>query len=205
MRENCLLSLLDGDGVFLCCTMRLTAVARLRAVPLGYERPSTGDFNIGEKRSMKLRARARSTVGIAAVTAIGVATVVSATAASADMTVTPSQAYCVRTDYTITLPAADAAVLETNPTYDQIILVSSTEGTKGSMPWISGEDWAIDWMPLYAGQTTLTLYPYSVALGFGSPALTSGPINVVPSAPLGASCLASPSAAGPGTGSASPF
>ncbi|MFI1919882.1 hypothetical protein [Nocardia sp. NPDC020380] len=140
---------------------------------------------------MKVRVLAHSTVGIAAVAAMGVTTIASDTDASADVTVTPAQAYCVRTDYTITVPAADAAVLETNPSYNQIILVSSTERTKGSMPWTSGQDWTIDWMPEYAGQTTLTLYPYSAAtLGFGSPSLTLGPINVVRNPPLGASCSA---------------
>ncbi|WP_327139038.1 hypothetical protein [Nocardia sp. NBC_01327] len=140
---------------------------------------------------MKMRVLAHSTVGIAAVAVMEVTTIASATAASADMTVTPSQAYCVRTEYTITVPAADAVPLETDPAYNQIILVSSTESTKGSMPWTSGQDWTIDWMPEYAGQTTLTVYPYTnVTMAFGSPSLTLGPINVVQSAPLGASCTA---------------
>ncbi|GAB2550881.1 hypothetical protein [Nocardia heshunensis] len=149
---------------------------------------------------------ARSTVGIAAIAAMGVATIVSATTASAAMTIQPSQAYCVGTAYTITVPAADAAALETDPSYSTINFNSmytqdpyTIFSAVGIVPWTSGKDVTVQWTPQAAAQTTISAVPFNGTLP-GKGKLTLGPINVVNSAPAGASCTPTNPA---GTGSAS--
>ncbi|MFE3100527.1 hypothetical protein [Nocardia tengchongensis] len=158
---------------------------------------------------MKMSILARSTVGIAAGVAMGVATIVWATTASAAMTLQPSQAYCVGTTYTITLPAADAAALETDPSYNTINFNSmytqdpyTMFGAVGTVSWTSGKDVTVQWTPAAAAQTTIYAVPFNgTAAGNGK--LTMGPINVVNSAPTGASCTPTPPANPTGTGSAS--
>ncbi|MGW4125946.1 hypothetical protein [Nocardia sp. NPDC004711] len=155
---------------------------------------------------MRMSVLARSTVGLAAVAAMGVATIVSATTASAAMTITPSQAYCVGTTYTITLPAADAAALETNPSLDQIDFnynYTGTGGTIGLVTWTKGQDVTVQWTPSQAAQTTVSAVAYGEWTGVGTVRLSMAPINVVQSAPAGSSCTAPPAGTGTGTGSAS--
>ncbi|MFF0611567.1 hypothetical protein ACFYUD_23180 [Nocardia tengchongensis] len=137
------------------------------------------------------------------------ATIVSATTASAAMTITPSQAYCVGTTYTITVPAADAATLETNPSYDQIVFNfedATTSGTIGLVSWTKGQDVTIQWTPTQAQQTTVLASPFNSTAGFGSGQLSMGPLNVVTSIAGGTQCTtppAPPAGTGTGTGSAS--
>ncbi|MGW4242215.1 hypothetical protein [Nocardia sp. NPDC004722] len=158
---------------------------------------------------MKMSVFDRSAVGILAVGAMGVATVVSATTASAAMAIQPSQAYCVGTAYTITIPAADAAALETDPSYSTInfnyMYVQDPYtifGAVGIVPWVSGKDVTVQWTPQAAAQTTIYAVPFNGTVP-GNGKLTLGPINVVNSAPTGTSCVPTPPSNPAGTGSAS--
>ncbi|MFE4456571.1 hypothetical protein ACFROC_04360 [Nocardia tengchongensis] len=156
---------------------------------------------------MKMLVLARSTVGIAAAAAMGVATIVSATTGSAALTIQPSQAYCVGTTYTITLPAADAAPMETNPVQSQIYFNynTATQGVMiGAVPWVKGQDVTINWTPTQAVPTNISAVAGGVQAGdgFGSIKLSTDTFTVVQSAPTGASCTAPPAGTGTGTGSA---
>ncbi|WP_433565661.1 hypothetical protein ACQP1O_10705 [Nocardia sp. CA-151230] len=157
---------------------------------------------------MNMSVLARSTVGIAAAAAMGVATIVSATTASAAMTIQPSQAYCVGTAYTITIPAADAAALETDPSYNTINFnyelpsgSNPSAGAIGIVPWTSGKDVTVQWTPSQAVPTSIRAVNFNGTYP-GNAQLTTAPINIVASAPAGASCTPTP-ASPAGTGSAS--
>ncbi|WP_327141742.1 hypothetical protein [Nocardia sp. NBC_01327] len=138
------------------------------------------------------------------------ATIVSATTASADMTITPSQAYCVGTTYSVTLPAADAAALwaqmpAVETALNEWALVETPSAGSGlsttvSAPvkYVAGQDVTVQWAPPAAGQWQLMMAPFSQG-GYGTP--FGGPlaVTVVQSAPAGSSCT--PPTSG-GTGSA---
>ncbi|WP_330184987.1 hypothetical protein OHB26_16230 [Nocardia sp. NBC_01503] len=147
---------------------------------------------------------ARSTVGIAAVAAMGVATIVSATTASADMSIRSSSAYCVGSTYTVTLPASDAAVLIGNVPLDtEFVFRTSAVGgstftTFTTVPYVAGKDVVASWTPTAPGQVMVSAWPNNTTTGpayFGE----NGPtVNVVQTAPSGTTC----GAATGGTGSA---
>ncbi|MVU81229.1 hypothetical protein GPX89_28790 [Nocardia sp. ET3-3] len=155
---------------------------------------------------MSVLARA---VGIAAAAVMGVATIVSATTASADMTITSSQAYCVGSTYTVTLPAADAKVLIGNvPNDTEFAFRTSPAGgstftTFTTVPYVEGKDVVASWTPTAPGQVMVSAWPNNVNTGpanFGE----NGPtVTVVQSAPAGATC--SPSTGGTGSANSIPL
>ncbi|WP_458690962.1 hypothetical protein [Nocardia tengchongensis] len=158
---------------------------------------------------MNMSVLARSTVGIAATVAMGVATIVSATTASAQMSITTSTAYCVGSTYTLTLPAADASALIAQVPGGDVIGFSwvrtASQGGGAldlftSSPYVAGKDASVQWTPTTAETVDLWATAGSTANGYTWSASSKliG-ITVVQSAPSGASCTPSTS----GTGSAS--
>ncbi|WP_040805535.1 Ig-like domain-containing protein [Nocardia concava] len=147
---------------------------------------------------------ARSTAGIVAVAAMGVATVVSATTGSAALTIQPSQAYCVGTTYTVTLPAADAAQLvAATQGYNQLLFewVPAAGGNATEIaraPYVAGQDATIRWTPTIAVQTRLEATS-SAGPGHDGGVAELLTVDVVQNAPAGASCTSSSTSA---TGSA---
>ncbi|WP_327142097.1 hypothetical protein [Nocardia sp. NBC_01327] len=158
---------------------------------------------------MKMSVFARSTVGIAAVAAMGVATIVSATTASADMSVVASSAYCVGTTYTATLPAADAATLQSQaPGFAEFSFFDYSFATQANThvtdvaSYVAGQDVTVQWTPTGVGQHQIYAAASFNPYVSGPKTVGSGMINVVQAAPAGASCTPPTPPTG-GTGSAS--
>lgn len=138
---------------------------------------------------MKKSVFARTCVGIAVV---GVATVVTAANAYAQLSISGSPTYCVGTTYTVTLPAADAAELIAGyPSANAIVLVAKpTAGGYteqiGSATYVAGQDVTVRWSP--GSEQTWNIYAYPG----GAPASAGKqgplPVNVVKNAPAGSSC-----------------
>ncbi|MFE3189016.1 hypothetical protein ACFXHA_08410 [Nocardia sp. NPDC059240] len=162
---------------------------------------------------MKMSVLGRSSVGFAALAAAGVATIVTASTASAGVVNTlqlqPSTAYCVGTTYTITLAAADATALMAQASgYADIQFGWATYPEGGlvvidTVPYVAGQGMTVKWTPTYAGATTLNANAYDSVKGPNAIVDDMlADINVVQTAPAGASCTPTPAATG-GTGSAS--
>ncbi|MFE4460864.1 hypothetical protein ACFROC_26210 [Nocardia tengchongensis] len=165
---------------------------------------------------MKKSVLGRSSVGFAAMAAVGAAAIATATPASAEIVNTlqlqASQAYCVGTTYTITLSAADATALMAKATdYPDITFqwAPYPQGTNteiATVPYVAGQGITVKWTPTYAGPTTLVAYAWDpVHLGNAIIDDMHPRVDVVDSAPAGASCTptpATPPSTG-GTGSAS--
>lgn len=155
---------------------------------------------------MNMSVFVRSTVGIAAGAAMGVATIVSATTASAQLAVTTSTAYCADTTYTITFPAADAAAMAA--TYGQSDFVLGAAGPGPTYWWtpavtyVPGHDVTFQWTPsksvLPAGTAVGTWNLHVEEAHVVSTPTPSLTVNVVQTAPAGTSCVPSTG----GTGSA---
>lgn len=164
---------------------------------------------------MKKSVLGRSGVGFAAMAAAGVATIVTATTASATVVSTlqlqASQAYCVGTTYTITLAAADATALMAQASNYQDITFQWAPYPQGfnteiaTLPYTAGQGMTVKWTPTYVGATTLVAYAYDPTLGPNAAIddmLTN--INVVQSAPAGASCTPTPPTGGTGSANSIP-
>lgn len=158
---------------------------------------------------MKMSVLARSTVGIAAGAAIGVATIVSATTASADMSIAKSPAYCVGSTYTATLPAADAETLHAQaPGFWEFTFFDYSFATQKNTyltdvaTYVAGQDVTIQWTPTEAGQHQVYAVASFNPYAYTPKTVSTGMIDVVQSAPTGASCTPPAPSTG-GTGSAS--
>ncbi|GAB2526188.1 hypothetical protein [Nocardia heshunensis] len=148
----------------------------------------------------------RAGIGIAGFAAIGVATLVTATTASAQMSITQSSAYCVGSTYAVTLPAADAAALwaqmpAVETAQNEWALVETPSAGSGlsttvspPVKYIAGQDVTVQWTPPAAGQWQLMMAPFSQG-GYGTP--FGGPLAVT----VVAASSCTPSTGG-GTGSA---
>lgn len=165
---------------------------------------------------MKKSILGRSSIGFAAMAAVGAAAIATATTASAEIVNTlqlqASQAYCVGTTYTITLAAADATALMAQAsgyrdiTFQWAPYPQGTNTEIATLPYVSGQGMTVKWTPTYAGPTTLVAYASDPVKGPNAIIDDMHPmVSVVESAPVGASCTptpATPPATG-GTGSAS--
>ncbi|MGW4242081.1 hypothetical protein [Nocardia sp. NPDC004722] len=158
---------------------------------------------------MKMSVLGGSSVGFAAMAAAGVATILTATTASAGvvntMQLQASTAYCVGTTYTITVAAADAtALMAQAPGYQNVEFAWATYPEGGTMeiatvPYVAGQGLSVKWTPTYAGATTLTAFATDAVKGPNAEIDDMlAPVNVVQTAPSGASCT--PTAPGGGTG-----
>lgn len=160
---------------------------------------------------MKKSVLGRSSVGFAALAAMGVATIVTATTASAGVVHTlqlqASQAYCVGTTYTITLSAADATALMAQASGYHDITFQWAPYPQGfnteiaTQPYVAGQGMTVKWTPTYVGATDVAAYATDSALGPN--AIISSQlvdIDVVEKAPLGASCTPTATTPGGGTG-----
>ncbi|GAB2528734.1 hypothetical protein [Nocardia heshunensis] len=164
---------------------------------------------------MKMSVLGRSSVGFAAMAAAGVASIVTATTASAGVVNTlqlqPSTAYCVGTTYTISLSATDATALMAQAAgYADIQFGWATYPEGGlvqiaMVPYVAGQGITVNWTPTYAGATTLTASANDPVKGPNAEIDDMlAPVNVVQTAPSGASCTpTAPGGGKGGTGSAS--
>ncbi|MEU1429482.1 hypothetical protein ABZ412_20620 [Nocardia sp. NPDC005746] len=168
---------------------------------------------------MKKSILGHSSIGFAAMAAVGAAAIATATTASAGVVNTlqlqASQAYCVGTTYTISLSATDATALMAQAAgYSSITFVWSpapqgTTTTIATLPYVAGQGMTVNWAPTYAGDTALGAFAYDSALGPNAIIDSMIPnVHVVQSAPAGASCTPTttpPTTTPPttGTGSAS--
>ncbi|MEV6769744.1 hypothetical protein AB0N05_14065 [Nocardia sp. NPDC051030] len=136
-----------------------------------------------------------ATVGITAAAAMGVATIVSATTASAQITIT-TLAYCVGSTYSLTVAAADAATLIAQaPNDDQIGITWSPaaggSATKiGANAYSPGKDVTIEWTPTAAGTVNFQARPVSStgSWNWTVPAIELLGITVVQGASPGIAC-----------------
>ncbi|WP_405134776.1 hypothetical protein [Nocardia sp. NBC_01388] len=139
---------------------------------------------------------------------MGVAISVSAATASADMSITSSTAYCVGSTYTVTLPAADATVLIGNvPSDTEFAFRTSPAGgstftTFTTVPYVAGKDVVASWTPTAPGQVMVSAWPNSIYTGLANFGEDGPTINVVQTAPSGATCA--PSTGGTGSASSIP-
>ncbi|WP_218025138.1 hypothetical protein [Nocardia jejuensis] len=140
---------------------------------------------------------------------MGVATIVSASTASADISVATSSAYCVGTAYTVTLPAADAAVLQAQAPgffqfsfYDYSYVTQLNTHITDVKTYVAGKDVTLQWTPTGTGQHQITAVASFDPYSYAPKIFGSAMIDVVQTAPSGASCAPPPTPSG-GTGSAS--
>ncbi|WP_405497001.1 hypothetical protein [Nocardia sp. NBC_00511] len=153
---------------------------------------------------MKTPMLARASVAAAGLSALGLVSSLMAPTASAALSITNSTAYCVGTAYTITLPAADAAQLvSATQGYNQLLFewVPAAGGNATIItrtPYVAGQDATIQWTPTIAQQTRLEATS-SAGPGYDGGVAELLTVNVVQTAPAGASCTPSGTS---GTGSA---
>ncbi|WP_405134777.1 hypothetical protein [Nocardia sp. NBC_01388] len=159
---------------------------------------------------MNMSVFARSTVGIAAAAAMGVATIVSATTASAQLAITASSAYCADTTYTVTFPAADAAAMAAASGQNDLVMGATGPGPiywwSPTVTYVPGQDVTFQWTPsksVYAGQSAVGAWSLHVeeAHVVTTPSAPLA-VNVVQTAPAGSSCT--PSAGGTGSANSIP-
>ncbi|MFJ9368230.1 hypothetical protein ACIRRA_27930 [Nocardia sp. NPDC101769] len=157
---------------------------------------------------MKKSVLARSSAGIVGAAAVAGLTIAMAPAASAQLAITNSTAYCAGTTYTITFPAADAAAMASQYGANNFVLEATN--TTGNVTWwsapvtsTSGQDVTFQWTPsssVPASASAVGSWNLYVTES-GVAAAAEGPLSVtvVQTAPSGTTC--SPSTLG--TGSAS--
>ncbi|MFE6858555.1 hypothetical protein [Nocardia sp. NPDC057668] len=141
---------------------------------------------------MQKSAFARTCFGVAAVAATSVATVVTASNASAQLAISASPSYCAGTSYTITLPAADAAGLIAGYPSATAIVIDAKPTAGGythqvdHVEYVAGQDVTVQWIPMSAQTWNIVARPAGAPAGAG----TQGPlpVNVVQTAPAGSSC-----------------
>lgn len=148
---------------------------------------------------MKKSVLGRSSVGFAAMAAVGAAAIATATTASAGVVNTlqlqASTAYCVGTTYTVSLSAADATALMAQATGYSDIQVGFAPAPQGqvtvigTVPYVAGQGVVVNWTPPSAGAFSLAAYAYDPAHGPNAIIDSMIPnVDVVQSAPAGASC-----------------
>ncbi|MFE3195631.1 hypothetical protein ACFXHA_41975 [Nocardia sp. NPDC059240] len=155
---------------------------------------------------MKKSVLARSGAGIAGAVAVAGLTIAMAPAASAQLAITSSTAYCVSTTYSITFPSADAAQMVSQSNATSFVLEAtntSTNQTWWSAPvtYTQGTDMTFQWTPsqsVTGSQSAVGNWNLFVTAS-GVAGVAEGPlaVNVVQTAPSGTTC--SPSALGTGS------
>ncbi|MFE2997770.1 hypothetical protein ACFXG4_22480 [Nocardia sp. NPDC059246] len=149
---------------------------------------------------MKKSVLARSSAGIAGAAAVAGLTLAMAPAASAQLAITTSTAYCAGTTYTITFPAADAAAMASQ--YGDNNFVLEATNTTSNVTWwsaavasTSGQDVTFQWTPSQSVPASATATgSWNLFVTEAHVAATAeGPlaVTVVQTAPSGTSCTPS--------------
>ncbi|MGW5109312.1 hypothetical protein [Nocardia sp. NPDC004123] len=126
------------------------------------------------------------------------------------MSVTKSSAYCVGSTYTLTMPAADAADLHAQASgfadfsfYDYSFTTQTNPMISMVKSYVAGQDVTVQWTPTVAGQHQLTaMADFNPWSSTAAKLVATELINVVQSAPAGASCT--PSTGGTGSANSIP-
>lgn len=155
---------------------------------------------------MKKSVLARSGAGIAGAVAVAGLTIAMAPAASAQLAITSSTAYCVSTTYSITFPSADAAQMASQSNATSFVLEATNTGTNQTwwsapVTYTQGTDLTFQWTPsqsVTGSQSAVGNWNLFVTAS-GVAGVAEGPlaVNVVQTAPSGTTC--SPSALGTGS------
>ncbi|MVU78710.1 hypothetical protein GPX89_15835 [Nocardia sp. ET3-3] len=153
---------------------------------------------------MKKSVLARSLTGAAGAAAVAGVTIAMAPAASAQLAITSSTAYCVSTTYTITFPSADAQQMASQSGASSFVL-QAVNGTNtwwsAPVTYTSGQDVTFQWTPSQSVTgSTSAVGNWNLYVGAsGVAGVAEGPlsVNVVQTAPSGATC--SPSTLGTGS------
>ncbi|AYF75009.1 hypothetical protein D7D52_15355 [Nocardia yunnanensis] len=155
---------------------------------------------------MKKSVLARSGASLAGAVAVAGLAVAMAPAASAQLAITSSTAYCADTTYTVTFPAADAAAMASQ--YGASTFVLEATNTTGNLTWwsapvtaTSGQDVTFQWTPSAAvpanGSAVGSWNLYVTESGVAAAAAGPLAVTVVQTAPSGTTCT--PSTLGTGS------